>query len=86
MVPDRSTRRLSGASLPNVKCGRRSPISADLRALIRRISLENKLWEAPYIHGELLRLGFTVAQPTTWPSRMMVGRAKLGQPSCKDTS
>jgi len=25
-------------------------------------SLENKLWGAPHIHGELLRLGLTVAQ------------------------
>src|SRR5262245_25366744 len=28
------------------------------------MSLENKLWGAPHIHGELLRLGFTVAQST----------------------
>src|SRR5262249_29218316 len=26
--------------------------------------LENRLWGAPHIHGELLRLGFTVAQST----------------------
>jgi hypothetical protein len=44
--------------------GGRPPISAELRALIRRMSLENKLWGAPHIHGELLRLGFTVAQST----------------------
>ena len=45
-------------------CGGRPPISAELRALIRRMSLENKLWGAPHIHGELLRLGFAVAQST----------------------
>jgi hypothetical protein len=45
-------------------CGGRPAISAELRALIRRMSLENKLWGAPHIHGELLRLGFTVAQST----------------------
>jgi hypothetical protein len=28
------------------------------------LSLENKLWGAPHIHGELLKLGFTVAQST----------------------
>ena len=28
------------------------------------MSLENRLWGAPHIHGELLRLGFTVAQST----------------------
>jgi transposase InsO family protein len=37
---------------------------AELRALIRRMSLENTLWGAPHIHGELLKLGFTVAQST----------------------
>src|SRR5205823_10000440 len=44
--------------------GGRSPIAAELRALIRRMSLENTLWGAPHIHGELLKLGFTVAQST----------------------
>jgi hypothetical protein len=34
----------------------------ELRALIRRISIENPLWGAPRIHGELLKLGFEVAQ------------------------
>src|SRR5580693_5028179 len=31
-------------------------------ALIRRMSLENPLWGAPRIHGELLKLGFEIAQ------------------------
>jgi hypothetical protein len=44
--------------------GGRPPVSAELRALIRRMSLENTLWGAPHIHGELLKLGFTVAQST----------------------
>src|SRR6266581_6359236 len=44
--------------------GGRPKIAADLRALIRRISVENKLWGAPRIHGELLKLGFAVAQST----------------------
>src|SRR5215471_3431268 len=42
--------------------GGRPPIDADLRALIRRMSVENPLWGAPRIHGELLKLGFEVAQ------------------------
>jgi len=42
----------------------RPPISAELRALIRRMSRENLLWGAPRIQGELLKLGFTVAQST----------------------
>jgi hypothetical protein len=33
-------------------------------ALIWRMSVENLLWGAPYIHGELLKLGFAVAQST----------------------
>src|SRR5262245_12637545 len=42
----------------------RPQIDADLRALIRRMSIENALWGAPHIHGELLKLGFAVAQST----------------------
>ena len=39
-------------------------IDRELRALIRRMSVENVLWGAPRIHGELLKLGFEVAQST----------------------
>ena len=42
--------------------GGRPQIEADLRALIRRMSIENPLWGASRIHGELLKLGFEVAQ------------------------
>src|SRR3974390_1132754 len=51
--------------------GGRPRIESELRALIQRISIENPLWGAPRIHGELLKLGFEVAQSTvanTWPS------------------
>ena len=44
--------------------GGRPRIESDLRALIRKISIENPLWGAPRIHGELLKLGFEVAQST----------------------
>jgi transposase InsO family protein len=47
-------------------------------ALIRRISLENPLWGAPRIHGELLRLGFRVAQSTV--SKYMVPRPRRPVP------
>jgi hypothetical protein len=46
------------------KLGGRPPIDAGLRALIRQMSIENVLWGAPRIQGELLRLGFAVAQST----------------------
>jgi transposase InsO family protein len=42
--------------------GGRPPVETELRALIRRMSIENPLWSAPRIHGELLKLGFEVAQ------------------------
>ena len=44
--------------------GGRPQISGDLRVLIERMSAENLLWGAPRIHGELLKLGFAVAQST----------------------
>jgi hypothetical protein len=44
--------------------GGRPQIDTNLRALIRQMSLENPLWGAPRIHGELLKLGFEVAQST----------------------
>jgi hypothetical protein len=36
--------------------GGRPQIESDLRALIRRMSMENPLWGTPRIHGELLRV------------------------------
>src|SRR5450631_1130661 len=42
--------------------GGRPQIETGLRALIRQMSMENPLWGAPRIHGELLKLGFDVAQ------------------------
>ena len=42
--------------------GGRPRISPELRVLIRQMSIENPLWGAPRIHGELLKLGFEVAQ------------------------
>lgn len=42
--------------------GGRPRIETELRVLIRRMSVENPLWGAPRIHGELLKLGFEIAQ------------------------
>ena len=50
------------------KSRRRRPgrpiVEAEVRALIRRLSVENPLWGAPHIHGELLKLGYDVAEAT----------------------
>ena len=52
--------------------GGRPPVEAELRALIRQMSRENLLWGAPRIHGELLKLGFEVAQSSV--AKYMVKR------------
>src|SRR5207244_11861264 len=48
----------------------RPKIDRGLRDLIRRMSKENSQWGASRIHGELLMLGFEVAQSTV--SKYMV--------------
>jgi hypothetical protein len=48
----------------------RPKVDLELRELIRRMSRDNPLWGAPRIHGELLMLGFEVAQSTV--SKYMV--------------
>ena len=52
--------------------GGRPQIDTELRALIRRMSIENPLWGAPRIHGELLKLGFELAQSSV--AKYMVKR------------
>jgi transposase InsO family protein len=42
----------------------RPRVPREVRALIRQMSLANRLWGAPRIHGELLKLGIEVAQST----------------------
>jgi transposase InsO family protein len=51
----------------------RPKIDRELRDLIRQMCRENPLWRAPRIHGELLLLGFSVAQATV--SKYMVRRS-----------
>ena len=57
--------------------GGRPQIQTELRVLIRQMSMENPLWGAPRIHGELLKLGFEVAQSSV--AKYMVKRR--GPPS-----
>src|ERR1700741_166125 len=57
--------------------GGRPQIDTELRALIRQMSIVNPLWGAPRIHGELLKLGFEVAQSSV--AKYMVKRR--GPPS-----
>src|SRR5215467_4303928 len=55
----------------------RPEVDRELRELIRRMSKENPLWGAPRIHGELLKLGFEIAESTV--SKYMTRRR--GPPS-----
>src|SRR5438876_1263690 len=55
----------------------RPRVSRELRELIQRTSKENSLWGAPRIHGELLKLGFEIAESTV--SKYMIRRR--GPPS-----
>jgi transposase InsO family protein len=55
----------------------RPRVERELRDLIRRMSEENPLWGAPRIHGELLKLGFEIAESTV--SKYMIRRR--GPPS-----
>jgi transposase InsO family protein len=57
--------------------GGRPKIDRELRDLIHRMCEENPLWGAPRMHGELLKLGFDVAQSTV--SKYILRR--LGPPS-----
>jgi hypothetical protein len=44
--------------------GGRPTIPADIRRLIREMSIANPLWGAPRIHGEMLKIGIDVGQTT----------------------
>ena len=42
--------------------GGRGKITLEIRELIQRMARENPTWGAPKIHGELLKLGFTLSE------------------------
>ena len=52
--------------------GGRPKVDTETRNLIRKISLENPLWGAPRIHGELLKLGIDICQSSV--AKYMVRR------------
>ncbi len=52
----------------------RPRVPREVRALIRQMSLANRLWGAPRIHGELLKLGIEIAQSTV--AKYMVERRR----------
>ena len=56
--------------------GGRPRIAAEIRRLIREMSLANRLWGAPRIHGELLKLGIEVAQSTVAKYMARSGRGR----------
>jgi transposase InsO family protein len=58
--------------------GGRPKACADIRRLIREMSIANPLWGAPRIHGELLKLGIDVGQ-TTVAKYMAKGRRPPSQ-------
>jgi hypothetical protein len=65
--------------------GGRPPVETKLRALFRRMSIENPLWGAPRIHGELLKLGFEVAQSSV-AKYMVKWRVAPSQGWCQSAS
>jgi putative transposase len=48
----------------NRKSKGKLPITKELKKLIRQMAYENPTWGAPRIHGELLKLGFSVSERT----------------------
>ena len=46
------------------RVGGRKRVSPEVRVLIFRMASENPTWGAPRIHGELLKLGFDLSEPT----------------------
>ncbi len=52
----------------------RPAVTKEIKDLIRKMSLKNPLWGAPRIHGELLKLGYQVAETSV--AKYMVKPAK----------
>jgi transposase InsO family protein len=61
--------------------GGRPKVPMEIRRLIREMSLANRLWGAPRIHGELLKLGIEVAQSTV--AKYMAKNGRGRSQTCK---
>jgi hypothetical protein len=62
----------------------RPAVPAEIRQLIREMSVANPLWGTPRIHGELLRLGIDMGKPAL-PSIWCAGETRhrrAGRRSC----
>jgi transposase InsO family protein len=56
--------------------GGRPKVPIEIRRLIREMSLANRVWGAPRIHGELLKLGIEIAQSTVAKYMARSGRGR----------
>jgi transposase InsO family protein len=56
--------------------GGRPKVPMEIRRLIREMNLANRLWGAPRLHGELLKLGIEVAQSTVAKYMAKSGRGR----------
>lgn len=59
--------------------GHRSPLSATMIALIKRLVAENRLWGAERVRGELFKLGIVVSKRTIQKYARQVSRPRSGK-------
>ena len=71
-----ASKGLSTVPALEVALSGRPRVPMEIRRLIRELSLANRLWGAPRIHGELLKLGIEVAQSTVAKYRARSGRGR----------
>jgi hypothetical protein len=62
-----------------MRCGGRAQIDSELRGLIRRMSEENPLWDAPRIRENCLESGLKIAESSV--AKYMVKRRATTQPA-----
>jgi transposase InsO family protein len=69
-------RDIERRGVPDLLWSLNPQIPEEIRRLIREMSLANRLWGAPRIHGELLKLGIEVAQSTVAKYMAKSGRGR----------